>query len=52
MTEQPFEEFEDIEDPTDTVGPTFEQVEDKIKDRQDNWDADDDAPDVTEEDPA
>lgn len=49
MSEQPFEDVEDVPDPTDTEGPTFEQVEDKVGDRQDNWNADDEAPEVEDD---
>lgn len=49
MSEAPFEEVEETEDPTDTLGPAFQQVD---KESQDNWNAEVVVPEVEEEDPA
>lgn len=47
MSEQPFEDVDILDEPTDKLGPAFQQVDKEV---QDNWNAEVVVPEVDEED--
>jgi hypothetical protein len=52
MSETPFEDVEAIDDPTDTIGPEFQQVEKEVQDDDSTEVVDPEFEDDSEEDPA